>query len=50
MFRALALCQSEEGKVQSHVLSNEYTILVYTKPVNIHFHAVWLATQAQDIL
>ena len=26
-----------------------YDELVYTKPVNIHFRALWLATQAQDI-
>ena len=26
-----------------------YTYLVYTKPVNIHFHTLWLATQVGDI-
>ena len=27
-----------------------YHMLVYTKPVNIHFRTLWLATQARDIL
>ena len=30
--------------------SSGYPVLVYTKPVNIHFQALWLATQALDTL
>ena len=40
------LCRIDSCRTAPHVVKPDYSTSAYTKPVNVHLRALWLATQA----